>query len=458
MDVTILSRIQFALTIGFHYLFPPLSIGLGLILVIMEGMYLKTKKPAYKAMTQFWVKIFALTFALGVATGLVQVFAFGNNWARFSKYVGDVFGSALAAEGIFAFFLESGFLGLMLFGWERVSKKMHYFSTICVALGAHFSAVWIIVANSWMQTPAGYAIVGDGEKAHAHVTNFWQMVFNYSTVDRLTHTIIACWITGAFLVLSVSAYYFLKKRHLAFARVSMKIGLIVASVSLVLQLISADYTARGVAKNQPEKLAAIEGIYKTEEKTPMTLIGYVDEKTEQVKGIKVPALLSLLVHRNAKEPVIGLDQFAKEDRPNTPVVFQLYHLMIYLWGAMAILVLAGIILWNKKRLEKGKWVLRGLVISVFFPHLANQAGWFTAEMGRQPWIVYRLLRTSHGVSRSIHPEYVIGSIIMFVVIYSLLFCLFLFLLNQKIKHGPDESFKIEEDEAPLYRDVYQGEV
>lgn len=455
MDVVLLSRIQFALTIGFHFLFPPISIGLGLILVIMEGMYIKTGKPQYRAMTQFWMKIFALVFALGVATGLVQVFAFGNNWARFSKFVGDVFGSALAAEGIFAFFLESGFLGLMLFGWDRIGKKMHYFSTICVCLGAHFSAVWIIVANSWMQTPAGYSIVGEGEHAHAHVTNFWQMVFNHSTLDRLSHVIIACWITGAFLVLSVSAYYYLRKRHLEFARVTMKIGLIVASVSLVLQLISSDFTARGVAKNQPEKLAAIEGVYKTQEHTPMTLIGYVDKENETVKGLKAPSLLSWLVYRNGTTAVTGLDQFAKEDRPNTPVVFQTYHLMIYLWVAMVILVVAGIFFWNRKTLEKAKWTLRGLMIAVVFPHLANEAGWFTAEMGRQPWIVYHVLRTSQGVSGSIHPGYVIGSIIMFIVIYSLLFCLFLFLLNRKIKHGPEEVSQPKPADQLVYRDVYQ---
>ncbi len=438
MDVVLLSRIQFAFTIGFHFLFPPISIGLGLILVIMEGMYIKTGKPQYKAMAQFWMKIFALTFSLGVATGLVQVFAFGNNWARFSKFAGDVFGSPLAAEGIFAFFLESGFLGLMLFGWERISKKMHYFSTICVCLGAHLSAVWIIVANSWMQTPAGYRIVGEGKNAHAQVTNFWEMVLNHSTLDRLSHVLIGCWITGAFLVMSVSAYYFLKKRHLEFSRVTMKIGLVIGSVALLLQLISSDFTARGVAIHQPEKLAAIEGVYKTQESTPMALIGYVDSKSEQVKGVKVPYLLSWLVHRNAKTPVTGLDQFKKEDLPNVPVVFQTYHLMIYLWGIMVILVVAGVLFWNRKTLEKAKWTLRALACSASLPLLANEAGWVTAEMGRQPWVIYHVLRTSQGVSESIYPVYVIGSIIMFIVIYSLLFYLFIFLLKRKIKHGPEE--------------------
>ena len=224
MDVVMLSRIQFALTSGFHYIYPPLSIGIGLMLVIFEGIYLKTKSPLYKEIAKFWVKVFALTFALGVATGVVQLFGFGTNWARYSRYVGDVFGSALGAEGIFAFFLESGFLGVMLFGWERCSAKMHYFSTVCVALGAHSSAVWIVVANSWMQTPAGFKIVGEGVDAKAVVTDFWQMVLNPSSIDRLIHVVLGCWLAGIFLIMSVSAYYLLKKKHAAFSKVTMKIS------------------------------------------------------------------------------------------------------------------------------------------------------------------------------------------------------------------------------------------
>ena len=454
MDVTTLSRIQFAITAGFHFIFPPLSIGLGLFLVIMEGMYLKTKKLRYKEMTKFWGKIFSLTFALGVATGLVQVFAFGNNWSRYSSFVGDVFGSALGAEGIFAFFLESGFLGIMLFCWDRVNKGVHYLSTICVALGAHFSAIWIIAANSWMQTPVGYKIIKEGNEVRAVVTDFWQMILNHSTLDRLSHTVIGCWLTGAFLVLSISAYYLLKQRHKKFAYTSMKIGLIVASVSLVLQLISADSSARGVAKNQPEKLAAMEGIYETKAKTPMTLIGYVDSEKEKVHGFKIPALLSLFVHRNFDTPVPGLKQFPKEDWPNSPAVFQTYHIMIYMWILMVIVTILGVVFWRKKRINLSKRTLRFFAISVVFPHIANQAGWATAEMGRQPWIVYKLLRTTEGVSPSIIPAYVIGSISMFIVIYTLLFVLFLYLLNRKIQYGPEETSALGKSDQ-VYRDVYE---
>lgn len=437
MDVVILSRIQFAFTIAFHYLFPPLSIGLALMIVIFEGLYIKSKNELYKKITIFWTRIFALTFALGVATGLVQVFAFGNNWARYSTFVGDVFGSALAAEGIFAFFLEAGFIGLMLFGWEKVSAKLHYLATILVTIGAHFSAVWIVAANSWMQTPTGYKIVGEGTEARAVITSFWDVVFNPSFLDRITHTILGAWITGVFVVISVSAYYYLKKRHMDFSRVCMKVSLVVSSIVLILQLISADSTARGVSINQPEKFAALEGVYNTEPGTAITVVGYVDTKQEKVVGWKIPKLLSLMTFRKLDGAVTGLKAFPKTDWCNVQAVFQMYHLMIYMWGAMVLAVLLGWIFWKNARLEKAKWILRLMVLSAFFPYIANQAGWFTAEMGRQPWIVYKLMRTAEGVSRSIHAEQVVGSLIMFICMYTLILLLFIFLFNRKVKHGPE---------------------
>lgn len=456
MDVVVLSRIQFALTSSFHYIYPPLSIGIGLMLVFFEGMYLRTKNPIYKQITQFWIKVFGLTFALGVATGLVQVFGFGTNWARYSRFVGDVFGSALGAEGVFAFFLEAGFIGIMLFGWEKVSPKMHYLSTCLVALGSHFSAVWIVVANSWMQTPTGYKIVGEGLEAKAVVTDFWQMVFNPSAMDRLTHVILGCWLSGIFFILSVSAYYMLKKKYVEFSRICMKSGLIVGAIVLVLQLISADSTARGVAVNQPIKLAAIEGIYETAPYTPMGVIGWVDPVKEKVEGLKIPGLLSFLVYHDFETPVKGLNEFPKDEWPNVRAVFQTYHLMIMLWGAMVACVIAAFYFWRKKTLENAKWTLRALVVSVLFPAIANQAGWFTAEMGRQPWIVYKLLRTQDGVSASLKAGQVASSITILACVYALLFVLFIYLLNHKIKHGP-ENDDIEKDPTHTeYRDPFNS--
>ncbi len=437
MDVLFLSRIQFALNTCFHYLYPPISIGLGLMLVIMEGVYLKTKSAKYKEMTQFWINIFALTFALGVATGLVQTFAFGTNWARYSRFVGDVFGSALASEGIFAFFLEAGFLGVLLFGWDRVGPKLHYFSTICVCLGAHFSAVWIIVANSWMQTPAGHHIVQTPQGPRAEIAEFWAMVFNPSTIDRLCHVVLGCWLTGAFFVLSVAAFYLLKRRHIPIAKSMMRIALGVAMVSLILQLVSGDSSARLIAKYQPGKLAAFEGVYKTTPSTPISVIGWVDTSKEKVRSIKIPGLLSFLTYRNFSTPVAGLDQVPRDEWPNVALTFQTYHLMIFMWFLMFLIAAFGIYYWRKNRLEERRVLLWAMIFSVVLPHIAQQAGWISTEVGRQPWIVWKLLRTSEGVSQSIVPGQVFGSITMFLMIYILLFSLFIFLLDRKIKHGPE---------------------
>ncbi|MFA5060127.1 MAG: cytochrome ubiquinol oxidase subunit I [Candidatus Omnitrophota bacterium] len=439
MDVLFLSRLQFAVTIAFHYLYPPLSIGLGIILVIMEGLYLKTKNPLYHQMTKFWVKVFGLTFALGVATGIVMEFEFGTNWSTYSRYVGDVFGSALAAEGIFAFFLESGFLAILLFGWDKVSPRMHFFSTLMVCLGAHFSAIWIVVANSWMQTPAGYTIVSDGTTARAEITDFWAMVFNPSSMDRLSHVVMGCWQAGAFLVLSVSAFYLLKKKHIDFAKASFKIALVVAVFASLGQLVTGHSSAIGVSKNQPEKLAAFEGHFESKAPAAMYIAGYVDEKNEKVHGIGIPGMLSYFLSGNFQAPVTGLQAFKKEDRPPVNVTFQAYHIMVTIGIFMILLSLTGAFLWWKGKLFDNAIILKIFVLSVLGPQIANQVGWIAAEVGRQPWIVYRLLRTSEGLSKIVTANLVLSSLIMFSFIYILLFALFIFLLDQKIKHGPEEA-------------------
>jgi len=441
MDVLLLSRVQFAFTIAVHYIFPPLSIGLGVMLVVMEGIWLKTGNPLYHQMARFWTRVFALTFAIGVATGIVMEFEFGTNWATYSRYVGDVFGSALAAEGIFAFFLESGFLAVLLFGWDKVGRKLHYFSTWMVCLGAHFSAIWIVVANSWMQTPAGYHIVGEGLNARAEITDFWAMVFNPSAVDRLFHVLCGCWQAGSFLVVSVSAWYLLKRRHLDFARASLRLGLSVGLVASLLQLVSGHDSAVGVAKNQPAKLAAFEGLYQTTTSAPLVLFGWVDEKAEKVHGPAIPGLLSWLVHGRAAAPVTGLREAAPApaDRPPVNAVFQFYHLMVALGFAMIGLAALGFLYFWRGSLFEKRWLLWLLVFSVLGPQVANQAGWFAAELGRQPWIVYKLLRTSEGLSAVVQAEAVLGSLILFGLVYLLLLAVFLYLLNDKIQHGPDAA-------------------
>lgn len=446
MDVETLSRIQFAFTVSFHYIYPPLSIGLGVMLVFMEGMYIKTGKKMYETMTRFWIKIFALIFGIGVATGIVMEFEFGTNWATYSRYVGDIFGSALAAEGIFAFALESGFLGLLLFGWNRVSPKVHFFATIMVALGSMFSAIWIVVANSWQQTPSGFHIVGEGMKARAEVTDFWAMVFNPSSVDRLSHVLVAALLAGSFLVLSVHAYYLLKNRHVEISKKAFKMALVVATVSGLLQLVTGHKSANGVAINQPAKLAAFEGHYDSMKAADMYLFGYVSNDQQKVSGVKIPGGLSFLLHNNFTTPVKGLNAFPEKDRPKqVNAIFQVYHIMIAIGIIIIGLTLFAMFLWWRGKLFRYKWLMMVFSFSVLLPQIGNQVGWFSAEMGRQPWVVYGLLRTSDALSKSVRSNQVMFSLVLFTFIYTVLFALFIYLLNKKIRHGFDE---ITEEDLP----------
>jgi len=442
MDTEILARIQFAFTIAFHYIYPPLSIGIGLIMVIMEGLYLKTGNKHYEVLTRFWLKIFAITFGIGVATGIIMEFEFGTNWSVYSRYVGDIFGSALAAEGLFAFGLESAFLGVLLFGWNRVSPKVHFISTIGVFIGSMFSAVWIVVANSWQQTPAGYHIVGEGFNARAEITDFWAMVFNPSSVDRIIHVWQGAFLAGAFLVLSVHAYYLLKGRYIVISKKAFKIALAVATIISLTQLVSGHSSADGVAKNQPAKLAAMEGHYEKSAPADLYLFGWVDKESQEVVGLALPGGLSFLVHQDFNAPIKGLNAFPEEDIPSqVNAVFQFYHIMISIGMFIIALTLYASFLWWRSKLFDKRWLLKIFVFSVILPQIANQVGWFAAEMGRQPWIVYGHLRTSEGFSQEVSSNQILFSLILFLLVYSILFLLFIYSLNKKIKHGPSDEVK-----------------
>lgn len=446
MDVEILARIQFAFTIAFHYIYPPLSIGIGLIMVIFEGLYLKTGNKDYEILTRFWIKIFALTFGIGVATGIIMEFEFGTNWAVYSRYVGDIFGSALAAEGLFAFGLESTFLGILLFGWNRVKPWVHFVSTLGVFLGSMFSAVWIVVANSWQQTPAGYHIVGSGLHARAEVTDFWAMVFNPSSVDRIIHTWQGAILAGAFLVLSVHAYYIRKGRYVEISKKAFQITLVVATIFSLAQLLSGHSSADGVAVNQPAKLATMEGHFQKNSPADLYLLGWVDKEKQTVTGLGIPGGLSFLVHQDFKAPIKGLNDFPVEDRPSQiNAVFQFYHMMIAIGMALIGLTLYASFLWWRGKLFETKWLMWIFSFSVILPQIANQVGWFTAEMGRQPWVVYGLLRTNKAFSQEVSSHQILFSLVLFTFVYSLLLLLFLYSVNKKIKHGPyDELQKTSE--------------
>lgn len=447
MDVEILARLQFAFTISFHYIYPPLSIGLGVTMAVMEGLYLKTNNKEYEILTRFWIKIFALIFGIGVATGIVMEFEFGTNWAVYSRYVGDIFGSALAAEGIFAFALESGFLGILIFGWNKVSRKVHFFSTVMVALGSIFSAIWIVVANSWQQTPAGYHIVGEGMFARAEITDFWAMVFNPSSMERLSHTIIGAFLAGSFLVMSVHAYYIYRGKFVEISKKGFKVALVIAALSSIAQLITGSISAEGVAKNQPAKLAAFEGHFDSLKTADMFLFGWVDAKSQKVYGLSVPNGLTFLINKDFVTPVKGLNAFPENERPSqVNLVFQTYHIMISIGMLLIGLSFFSVFLWWRKKLFDKKWLMLVFSFAVLLPQIANQMGWYSAEIGRQPWVVYGLLRTSDALSKSVTAEHVWFSLILFTLVYALLFVLFIYLLNKKIQHGFDDF----EDHLPEY--------
>lgn len=455
----------------FHYLFPPLTIGMGVVLVYLEGMYLKTREPIYETAARFWTQLYAVSFAVGVATGIVMEFQFGTNWAAYSRFVGDVFGSALAAEGIFAFFLESGFLAVLVFGWEKVSPAFHFFATLMVALGSIFSSVWIIVANSWQQTPAGHRIVEmtkDGQRwlvdgqpvLRAETVDFWQVVFNPSTVNRLTHTLIGAFILGAFFIMSISAWYLLQRKHEDFARRSFTGGLIFATLFSLVQWVSGDLNARMVGREQPAKLAAFEGHFTTG-RGDLTLLGLPDpDNAKMAFNLALPGMLSMLVHHDPDKPVIGLDKIPKQYWPPIFISFFSFHIMVGLGVFfVAVTVLATVLHWRKTLFDK-RWLLWVFVLSVPTPFIANELGWVAAEVGRQPWIVhprlikdasgaplldaagmvqYRMeegLLTRNAVSESVPAEHVLVSIILFSLIYALLFWVWLFVLNSKIQKGP----------------------
>jgi cytochrome d ubiquinol oxidase subunit I len=426
------------------------------VLVFLEYRWLRTNDPIYHTAARFWTKMFGINFALGVATGIVMEFEFGTNWAVYSRFVGDVFGSALAAEGIFAFFLESGFLAVLLFGWDKVTRGFHFFSTCMVALGSVFSSVWIVVANSWQQTPAGSHLVEREINGHvftrAEVVDFWAMVFNPSTMHRLVHVWLSALILGAFFVMSISAWYMLKRRHREFAERSFKGALLLAALATAGILVSGHFNSEMVAREQPAKLAAFEGHFQTGTSgTPLYIVGWPDEESQSVKGgLAIPGMLSFLIHREFDRPVPGLDELdADYGSPPVWLSFQMYHLMV----ALGMLFVASLALacwyWWRGTLFEKRWLLWYFVFAVVLAFAANESGWVAAEVGRQPWIVYPTpdetgqlvggLRTVDAVSEVIAKEMVLGSLIMFGLIYLLLFVLWVFLLDRAIRQGPESS-------------------
>lgn len=435
MDQVLLARIQFAFTVGFHYIFPPITIGIAWIIAWMLYRHLKTGDEDLFEASHFWLKLFAINFAVGVATGITMEFQFGTNWSEYSRYVGDIFGAPLAAEAIFAFFLESTFMGVMIFGWKRFSRKTLWFSSLMVALGSSLSGFWIIVANSWMQTPTGYKMEG----GHAVLTDFFAAVFNPSTLPRYLHTISAALVTGGFFVLGIAALLIMKRKSLAIAKKSFVIALITIAIFAVVQAGIGHWHAIEVLEQQPLKLAAVEGLFETQKGAPALVFGMPDAKAEKVHAeIKIPKLLSLLGTGNPDAEIKGLKSFPKENWPPLGLTFYPFHLMVLLGGYFIALAFLGLYLLWKKRLFESSWFLKLAFWSLPLPILANELGWMTAEVGRQPWAVYNVLKTSDAVSISVPGWQILLSLLLFVVVYALLFYAWFRLIRREINNAPDE--------------------
>jgi cytochrome d ubiquinol oxidase subunit I len=452
LDVAMLSRLQFAITIIFHFLFVPLSIGLGLFVALAETRYYRSKDPKDKAATKFWAKIFTTTFVIGVATGITMEFSFGTNWANYARFVGDIFGAPLAAEALLAFFLESVFLGIVLFAREKISPKLYLISTWLVWIGSALSALWILIANSWMQTPAGYEVLPDGSKAV--ITDFWAAAFNPSTVARYLHTVDSLLILGSFCVIAIGAWYLVKRRNQDYGRTFIKTGLIVGIITVILMLPFAHMQATVVAEQQPAKLAAMEAQWE-DGPMPYTLFAWVDSDTQTRTGLEVPGFTSFLASFNTETVYPGLNTLSqavtdfsaypgvKVDSyqggiPSVGITFQAYHVMVTLYGALILwLIFAAIVLRQTKKERFSKPLLYLLVFAPVIPFLCIQAGWMVAEIGRQPWVVYDLLLTDDAISPVVSGVELLITITLFVVFYAILFVAWLRIVFKHIRQGPE---------------------
>ncbi len=436
MDPVFLARLQFALTIGFHFLFPPITIGLAWLLVVAEYLGWRRNDETWTRAGRFFGKLLALTFALGVATGIVMEFQFGTNWATYSRYVGDIFGAPLAAEGVFSFFLESGFLGLYLFGRNRVSARTHWISILMVAVGATISAFWIIVANSWQQTPAGFTV--NEVVGRAELTDFAAAVFNPSTLVRFSHTVLAALATGAFFMAGVSAWMLLRGRDTPVVSRTLKLALVTGLAASVLVIFPAGHEhARQVARTQPEKFAAMEGLYQTQSSAPLVFFGLVnaDPPPHVAAAVEVPGLLSWMAFGDVHAEVKGIDEFPADGLPPLWLTFVSFHNMVILGMGFVGITALGLLLWWRRRLLTSRPFLRVMVLTSPLPLVANQLGWVTAEVGRQPWIVYHLLRTRDAVSVTVSAGELVFSLALLGAIYALLLAAYLFLLLREMRHG-----------------------
>lgn len=437
MDAIALSRLQFALTAGFHWLFVPLTLGLIILVAFMETMYVRTGDRVYLNMTKFWGKLFLINFAVGVVTGITLEFQFGMNWAEYSKYVGDIFGAPLAIEATVAFFLESTFLGIWIFGWKKISKKAHLFAVWMVALGSNLSALWILIANAWMQHPVGY-ILKDGR---AEMVDFGALIFSSHAWAKFFHAVSSGWVVASFFVMGVSAYHLLKKNETEFFKKSLKFGAVFGlAASLFLALIG-DTSGVQVAKTQPSKFAAMESLWETQSGAPEYILAIPDSKNERntIEILPIPKLASFLAFHDWNAEVKGLKEFAPDMRPPVGLTFFSFRAMVGLGTYFILATALALFFIRKGNIQDKSWFLKVLLFSIPLPYIAGELGWIVAEVGRQPWIVYGLMKTADAVSKNLSSAHVVLSLVGFVAFYGLLGIIDFMLLIKYSKKGPEKA-------------------
>ncbi len=436
-DPTLISRWQFAFTIVYHYLFPQLTMGLALLLVVLKTLYLRRGDEAYNVAARFWGKIFAITFVMGVVTGIPMEFQFGTNWAAFSAFAGDIIAQTLAMEGAFAFFLESAFLGIFLFGERRFGQRVHWFSALMVFVGTWASGYFILATNSWMQNPVGYEEVAGGG---VRISDYWAVLLNPYVFVQFAHNQGGAVVTGAFAMAGLGAYYLLARQREHFGRMFVRIGLIAAVIGSVWMLFPTGHLAsEQVAEKKPVALAAMEGQFETEQPAGLVIVGQPDMERERIDNpIVIPRALSFLVYQNWGAEVKGLEAYPQVNWPdNIPLLYYSYHVMVGLGTIfIAITVVAVFLLWRRKLFES-RWMLWILMLATPFPFIANTAGWLTAELGRQPWLVYGLLRTQEGVSPLVSSGNVLFTLIGFAGMYLIMGLLYFVLMVREVAHGPE---------------------
>ncbi len=439
-DALLLHRIHFAFTVTFHYLFPQLTMGLAPLIVVFKTLYLRTNNPLYNRSARFWAKVFGINFVMGVVTGIPMEFQFGTNWSQFARLTGGVIGQPLVMEGVFSFFLESAFLGLFLFGERRLSRLAHWWMAVAVFAGSWLSGFFIIVTNAWMQHPVAYQRMPDGT---FNVTSFWGLLFNPWGLIQYAHNMCGALITGAFVMAAVGAYYLLENRFAEQGRAFLRVSVIAGIIACIAQIFpTGDIHGKYLAVHQPITTAAMEGLFRTETGAPIVILGQPDAESERIDNpLTANRVLSFLIYGTPTAAVKGLNEFPKTDWPtNIPLLFYSYHIMAGL-GTLFVAAMgaAAFLLW-RGRLYRTRWMLWILLLCAPLPYVANTAGWLTAEMGRQPWVVYGLMRTSTGYSKYVHAGNGLFTLLGFMGMYTLLAVLFLFLLSREIARGPvDDS-------------------